>query len=184
MKLTKLKLYQLINEELGNLGTRGSTGDEYEPIDIEMPDTSGDIEIDFERDTRRRPRRRKCDLYKLRKGCFGRNVVDLQRILKKSLNYNLGTSGRGKDGVDGHFGRRTRKALKDFQRNNGLTPTGVADQDTWSALSIAMTGADPRAVAPAKSTTKTMSARRWMKPMRDLQRGEHPLGGSRNPEED
>ncbi len=36
--------------------------------------------------------------------------------------------------VDGIFGEQTRFALTEFQRRNGLTPTGIADRQTWDML--------------------------------------------------
>jgi len=35
---------------------------------------------------------------------------------------------------DGIYGQQTRQAITAFQRNNGLSPTGVTDQDTWEAV--------------------------------------------------
>jgi len=35
---------------------------------------------------------------------------------------------------DGDFGRQTEKALKAFQRDNGLTPDGIAGPQTWNKL--------------------------------------------------
>ena len=37
-----------------------------------------------------------------------RDIAELQAALK-SLNYNIGTSGKNKDGVDGQMGRRTKQ---------------------------------------------------------------------------
>lgn len=53
-------------------------------------------------------------------------VVRLQVELKK-----LGHDPRG---ADGSFGSNTQKALLAFQRDQGLSRTGVADQATWSAI--------------------------------------------------
>lgn len=36
--------------------------------------------------------------------------------------------------VDGVFGGKTERAVKLFQANNGLTPTGIVDDDTWLTL--------------------------------------------------
>lgn len=48
----------------------------------------------------------------LKKGSVGAEVVELQRILKKDYNADLGTSGINKDGIDGNFGLQTEVALK------------------------------------------------------------------------
>ena len=54
------------------------------------------------------------------------NVVDTPKEIKQiqqklvNLGYDLGPSGPNKDGVDGYIGRRTRKAIKDFQTKNNI----------------------------------------------------------------
>ncbi|MDO9501340.1 peptidoglycan-binding protein [Falsiroseomonas sp.] len=53
---------------------------------------------------------------------------DVQRALN-DRGFNAG-------GVDGIMGPRTRGALREFQRANGLTATGRADQATLSALNV------------------------------------------------
>jgi peptidoglycan hydrolase-like protein with peptidoglycan-binding domain len=42
----------------------------------------------------------------------------------KNLGYDLGTYGPNKNGVDGRYGKLTLAAIKDFQRKNGIKPTG------------------------------------------------------------
>jgi hypothetical protein len=48
----------------------------------------------------------------LKKGSQGAEVSELQRVLKKDYNANLGDSGVNKDGIDGDFGLLTEVALK------------------------------------------------------------------------
>ena len=48
----------------------------------------------------------------LKKGSQGLEVKELQRILKKDFNAELGDSGINKDGIDGDFGLLTEVALK------------------------------------------------------------------------
>lgn len=64
----------------------------------------------------------------LRLGNVGPTVRLLQKKLKDEGLYN----GR----VDGDFGGRTLRAVKQFQRREGLTVTGVVDQATWRALGV------------------------------------------------
>jgi|688.fasta_scaffold53096_6 hypothetical protein len=70
------------------------------------------------------------------------NVIDTPEEIKSvqqrlvNLGYNIGVSGPKKDGVDGRIGRRTRKAIRDFQIQNKLKPTGILDQLTQNALSL------------------------------------------------
>lgn len=55
----------------------------------------------------------------LKKGMKGEDVVELQKGLI-NLGYNLGSSGH-----DGDFGPATEKAVKEFQKNNGLESDGI-----------------------------------------------------------
>lgn len=63
----------------------------------------------------------------LRPGDQGEQVSDLQRLLKDQGYY------KGK--VDGMYGSGTEKAVRDFQRANGLRVDGKAGQDTKRKLS-------------------------------------------------
>lgn len=64
----------------------------------------------------------------LKKGSKGEYVTLLQTKLKNK-GYNLGSYG-----VDGDFGSATEKAVKEFQKNNGLTVDGIVGEKTWKAL--------------------------------------------------
>jgi hypothetical protein len=48
----------------------------------------------------------------LSKGSEGAEVAELQRVLKKDYNAELGTTGVNSDGIDGDFGIITQVALK------------------------------------------------------------------------
>lgn len=65
----------------------------------------------------------------LKRGAQGPEVESLQRLLK-SAGFSPGP-------VDGDFGRYTEKALQAFQRSQGLSATGVADEASWAALEVA-----------------------------------------------
>ncbi len=62
----------------------------------------------------------------LRNGASGQNVRQLQQRLK-DLGYYTGS-------VDGDFGDGTETALREFQRENGLTVDGVAGKATLAAI--------------------------------------------------
>ncbi|MCB9553622.1 MAG: peptidoglycan-binding protein [Myxococcales bacterium] len=73
--------------------------------------------------------------------------------------------------VDGRFGARSRAALEGWQRDHGLAPTGVPDDETMSALRAAFEAlADPRddaaaallAAAPADDRVDTRDEARWL----------------------
>lgn len=66
--------------------------------------------------------------YNIKRGATGQSVSDLQARLQ-SLGYNL-----GKSGVDGDFGPATRRAVRQFQKDYGLSVDGIAGDQTMSAL--------------------------------------------------
>ncbi len=59
---------------------------------------------------------------------YGHNskVEDLQKILKE-IGYNPGS-------IDGLLGFRTRRAIKEFQKDYGLKETGYVNKKTWEVL--------------------------------------------------
>jgi peptidoglycan hydrolase-like protein with peptidoglycan-binding domain len=57
----------------------------------------------------------------LAKGSKGAEVIELQRILKDELGYDLGSTGIDKDGIDGIFGSITEKALFQAKGVNKIT---------------------------------------------------------------
>ncbi len=64
----------------------------------------------------------------LRQGASGGEVKELQRRLKQWGYYD--------GAVDGIYGSQTVKAVKYFQRKNGLTVDGVAGKSTYAALGM------------------------------------------------
>ena len=64
----------------------------------------------------------------IRKGDKGEYVKEAQTKL-----YNLGYD-LGRWGIDGDFGSATLAAVKEFQRDNGLTQDGVIGPMTWDKL--------------------------------------------------
>ena len=61
--------------------------------------------------------------------------------------------------VDGRMGPRTKTALLDFQRKEGLKPTGRLDNDTVARLGVSTAKAKTDTVTPAASpSTMTPSA--------------------------
>ena len=65
---------------------------------------------------------------KLEKGCSGRDVKSLQRLLFAD-GYSLGPYGD-----DGDFGPKTESAVKKFQSEHKLTVDGIAGPETIKAL--------------------------------------------------
>lgn len=69
----------------------------------------------------------------LKRGSKGDDVAQLQKYLVK-LGYNLGTFGDTKDGVDGEFGAKTEKAVKEFQKTNRLESDGEYGKNTHAVM--------------------------------------------------
>jgi hypothetical protein len=57
----------------------------------------------------------------LKKGSQGAEVSELQRILKKDYNADLGKSGVNEDGIDGDFGLLTEVALNKAKNVTEIT---------------------------------------------------------------
>jgi peptidoglycan hydrolase-like protein with peptidoglycan-binding domain len=78
------------------------------------------------------------------------DLLNAQRKLKQDGDY--------KGPIDGKGGAKTIEAIQQFQKKNGLTPSGWLDEATWNKLGIHPTVADasstPHATKAAASTTK------------------------------
>jgi peptidoglycan hydrolase-like protein with peptidoglycan-binding domain len=76
----------------------------------------------------------------------------------KLLQQRLGQLGYSVT-VDGSFGPGTTAAVKEFQTNNGLDPTGVVDAATWAKLgSSNAVGASGTSGATTTTTPTTTTA--------------------------
>lgn len=86
---------------------------------------------------------------------------DLQERLT-ALKYNPGT-------IDGSMGPNTRKAVREFQADHGLTIDGVPGQRTWAALDRALTrkGAPAGTSRPAPPWIDEMLRRKGLHEKRD-----------------
>lgn len=62
----------------------------------------------------------------LREGAKG-NITKLLQEKLVSLGYNT-------NGVDGIFGGGTTNAVRNFQRNRGLSADGIVGKNTWKKL--------------------------------------------------
>tara|TARA_R100000315_G_C5235704_1_gene147843 strand:- start:703 stop:2211 length:1509 start_codon:yes stop_codon:yes gene_type:complete len=72
-------------------------------------------------------------LYK--RGSKGEKVKEIQQILKNN-GYDLGTSGPNKDGVDGKYGDKTYKAVRDYQSKNKLKIDGIVGPETLTSMEV------------------------------------------------
>jgi len=62
----------------------------------------------------------------LKRGSRGSDVMEIQSLLAK-MGYNLGS-------IDGIFGLRTEEAIKQFQRDYGLSADGIIGLNTHTVL--------------------------------------------------
>ena len=85
----------------------------------------------------------------LRKGSSGSDVLDLQKKLNSTGNYNLAE--------DGIFGDKTLAAVKDYQQKKGLAVDGIVGTNTWGALTKANTTTTPTTTT-GSATTQTAPA--------------------------
>jgi len=86
---------------------------------------------------------------KPRFGKSGAHTKEIQMCLKNAGFYN------GK--IDGVKGKNTRKAVKEFQKANGLSADSVVGKKTWEALSKyagAGAGAGPQTSGGEEAATK------------------------------
>lgn len=81
-------------------------------------------------------------------GTYSGRMKDIQQALKNAGYYD------GK--IDGIKGKGTRKAIRDFQKANGLKVDGVVGSRTWDVLSNHLSAA-PEAPAPASAPAPAAS---------------------------
>ena len=86
----------------------------------------------------------------LREGAEGAGVLAVQQ---KLISFGYYVAG----GADGHFGPGTTAALRKFQEQNGLNPTGVVTENT--ARYLGLTGTVAATAAPAASSAPASAAR-------------------------
>jgi g-D-glutamyl-meso-diaminopimelate peptidase len=70
----------------------------------------------------------------------GTDVMEIQALLEK-LGYDPGQ-------IDGIFGLRTQRAVKQFQRDFGLMPDGIIGLNTWRVMERFMLGYDTYTIQP------------------------------------
>lgn len=60
-------------------------------------------------------------------------IKNIQRILKNA-GYDLGAYGPNKDGVDGYYGKLTKKALENWKSKHGMQANTVLDRDVYNEV--------------------------------------------------
>lgn len=72
--------------------------------------------------------------YEIKPDSAGKIVIELQKMLSK-LGYDLGDSGKNKDGIDGIYGSNTLVSVIEFQEENGLKGVdGIVGDKTMKKL--------------------------------------------------
>lgn len=69
----------------------------------------------------------------LNRGKVGDDIAQAQKLLK-NLGYDLGTTGKNKDGLDGSFGPKTQNAVMEYQKKKGLKVDGSIGPETMASL--------------------------------------------------
>ncbi len=60
--------------------------------------------------------------------------VDMSKATPKNIQVTLKNAGFYSGAIDGKVGRRTRNAIKEFQKSNDLKAHGVVGKQTWAKL--------------------------------------------------
>lgn len=60
--------------------------------------------------------------------------VDISKVTPKSIQTALKNAGFYSGAIDGKIGRKTKEAIKEFQKANGLKSDGVVGKQTWVKL--------------------------------------------------
>lgn len=63
-----------------------------------------------------------------------KNILRVSGVTPVELQKALLRAGYDPGPLDGRIGKKTRAAVKSFQRKNGLTSDGVVGEKTWAAL--------------------------------------------------
>lgn len=89
----------------------------------------------------------------LKKGCKGVDVKDMQDALIK-LGYDLGSYG-----ADGDFGSDTQKAVKQFQKDHGLTVDGEFGTRSYATLILEFNNVKPAEAKDVLITGNSVNVR-------------------------
>ena len=115
--------YEFTPDKEGSYTVRAYVKDNLSAKDY---DSTKEIAVNITSDTSRGSTGTLAINVPVKKGMKNSSVNVLQNCLVK-LGYNIGT-------VDGIFGSKTLSAVVSFQKSKGLTPNGIVDAKTLSAL--------------------------------------------------
>jgi len=60
--------------------------------------------------------------------------VDISKVTPKSIQTALKNAGFYSGAIDGKIGKKTKEAIKEFQKSNSLKSDGIVGKQTWSRL--------------------------------------------------
>jgi len=60
--------------------------------------------------------------------------VDISKVTPKRIQTALKNAGFYSGAIDGKIGRKTKEAIKEFQKANSLKPDGIVGKQTWARL--------------------------------------------------
>src|SRR3954466_3103732 len=76
----------------------------------------------------------------------------------KQVQEKLSQQGQDPGKVDGILGQKTQAALKEFQQQNGLQPSGEADQQTLAALQVDESSSSSSSTGSSSSPSQDSSS--------------------------
>ncbi|MBI3315576.1 MAG: peptidoglycan-binding protein [Candidatus Omnitrophica bacterium] len=62
------------------------------------------------------------------------SILHVSGVTVRELQNSLVRAGFDPGAVDGKIGKKTKKAVKDFQKKNSLKADGVVGEKTWALL--------------------------------------------------
>lgn len=68
------------------------------------------------------------------KQASGQSAVSPKKLSRKQIQRALKKAGFYKGAIDGKLGKKTRKAIKEFQKANGLKADGIVGKNTRALL--------------------------------------------------
>lgn len=60
--------------------------------------------------------------------------VDISKVTPKKIQTALKNAGFYSGTIDGKIGKKTKEAIKEFQKANGLKADGIVGKQTWAKL--------------------------------------------------
>ena len=118
-------------------------GDKAESKMDRAKDKASEVKNDAKEKTAELKDKAKAKMDRMEAKAHQKDVTAMQQALKDK-GYDPGP-------VDGRMGPRTKAALMDYQRKEGLSPTGRWDNETAAKLGVQMSAADKETINPAAS---------------------------------